>query len=235
MFDDEDSDDCRFESLVPHKYLQTLRPKAGTIPLEPNVVHSGYAWHQHGQPAESVWCSDRSLLEVRAGTGVVNGPMRIQARVLGPQTIHKAEIFGVWIAACLAKLRDSIVLDNRAAAWCIFEPPSLRSFASELHDAAYQLILAKPLQVHWARGHRDPKKTHSLHGYQDRTGNELADWAARTGSTMYPCRGSGNMSPTDILLNKQVMLSPAPLRAVNRDKWGPWLWGTLWWPGYGAR
>ena len=25
-----------------------------------------------------------------------------------------------------------------------------------------------------------------------------------------------------------------PLRAVNRDKWGPWLWGTLRLPGYGA-
>ena len=48
LFDDEDSDDCRFESLVPHKYLQSLRPKAGTSPVQPNVVHLGCAWHRQG-------------------------------------------------------------------------------------------------------------------------------------------------------------------------------------------
>ena len=84
LFDDEDSDDSRFESLVPHKYLQPLRPKASTSPVEPNVVHSGRAWHQQGQPTRSIWYSDGGLLEARAGTGVANGPMRMQARVPGP-------------------------------------------------------------------------------------------------------------------------------------------------------
>ena len=73
---------------------------------------------------------------------------------------------------------------------------------------------------------------------------------------LHPCRGLGSTSPADILLNSHVMPSPArkwiiksrpqklvpeahwtswlPLRAVNRDKWGPWLWGTLRLPGYGA-
>ena len=37
LFNDEDSDDCRFESLVPHQYLQSLRPKTGTSPVQPNV------------------------------------------------------------------------------------------------------------------------------------------------------------------------------------------------------
>ena len=73
---------------------------------------------------------------------------------------------------------------------------------------------------------------------------------------MHPCRGLGSTSPADILLINHVMLSPArkwiiksrpqklvpevhwtlwlPLCAVNRDKWGPWLWRTLRWSGYGA-
>ena len=84
----------------------------------------------------------------------------------------------------------------------------------------------------------------------------MADLAARAGSTVHPCRGLGSTSPADILLNNHVMPSLArkciiksrpqswyprhigrhllPLRAVNRDNWGPWLWGTLRWPGYGA-
>ena len=110
LFDDEDSDDCRFESLVPHQYLQSLRPKSGTSPVQPNVEQSGHAWHQQGQPTGSTWYSDGSLLEGRAGTGVVNGPMRIQARVPGPQTIYRAEMYGIWIAACLAQPGDSIGL-----------------------------------------------------------------------------------------------------------------------------
>ena len=45
LFDGEDSDDCRFESLVPHQYLQSLRPKSGTSPVQPNVEQSSGAWH----------------------------------------------------------------------------------------------------------------------------------------------------------------------------------------------
>ena len=40
LFDDEDSHDCKFESLVPHQCLQALRPKTGTSPVQPNVEHS---------------------------------------------------------------------------------------------------------------------------------------------------------------------------------------------------
>ena len=118
-------------------------------------------------------------------------------------------MYGVWIAACLAQPGDSIVLDNRAAARCVSKPPSPQSSDYDLHDAAYQLICTKALQVRWARGHRDPKKAHSLQDYQDRIGNELADLAARAGSTMHPCRGLGSTSPADILLNNHVMPSPA--------------------------
>ena len=116
LFDDEDSDDCRFESLVPHKYLHSLRPKSGTSPVQPNVVQLGRAWHQQGQPIWPTWYNDGSLLEARAGTGVVNRAMRIQARVPGPRTIYRAEMYGGQIAACLAQPWDSIVLDKRAVA-----------------------------------------------------------------------------------------------------------------------
>ena len=47
LFDDEDSNSCGSNWLVPHKYLQSLRPKAGT-PVQPKVAHLGYAWHEHG-------------------------------------------------------------------------------------------------------------------------------------------------------------------------------------------
>ena len=76
----------------------------------------GTCLHQQGQPTGSTWYSGGGLLEGRAGRGVVNGPMRIEARVPGPQTIDRAEMYGVWIAACLAQQGDSIVLDNWAAA-----------------------------------------------------------------------------------------------------------------------
>ena len=45
LLDDEDSVDCRFESLMPHEYLQSLRAKTGTSPVQPNVVESGRARH----------------------------------------------------------------------------------------------------------------------------------------------------------------------------------------------
>ena len=135
--------------------------------------------------------------------------MRIQARVPGPETIYGAEMYGVWIAACLAQPADSIVLDNRAAARCVSKLPSPQPPDCELHNATYQVISTKALKVRWARMHRDPKKAHSLQDYQDGIGNELADLAARAGSTMHACRGLGSTSPGDILLNNHVMPSPA--------------------------
>ena len=155
--------------------------------------------------SQSGWYSDGSLLEGRAGTGVVNGPMRIP----GPQTMYGVEMYGIWIAACLAQPGDSIVLDNRAAARCVSKPPNPQSSDYDLHDTAYQLISTKSLQVRWARGHRDPKKAHSLQDYQHTIGNELADLAAQAGSTMHPCRGLDITSPADILLNSHVMPPPA--------------------------
>ena len=117
--------------------------------------------------------------------------MRIQASVPGPQTNYRDEMYGVWIVARLAPPGDSIVLDNRAAAPCICIPPSPQSSDYGLHDAACRLISTKSLQVLSARGHRDPKKVHSLQGYQDKIRNELPDLATRAGSTMHPCRGPG--------------------------------------------
>ena len=88
---------------------------------------------------------------------VVNGPMRIEARVPSPQTSYRAKMYGMWIAACFAKPRNSIVLDSRAAARCVSKPPNLQSSKYDLHNTAYQLVSTKSLQVHWARWYRDPK------------------------------------------------------------------------------
>ena len=162
-------------------------------------------------------------------------------------------MYGVSIAACLAKPRPSIVLDNKAATRCVSKPPSLQSSNYALHDTAYQFISSKSLQVRCARGHRDPEKVHSLKDHQDRFSNELADCVARTSSCMCPCYGPRSTSPANILLNNHVMPSSArkwivkappqklvpeahwtswlPLRIVNRDKWGPSLCGKIRWPG----
>ena len=104
---------------------------------------------------------------------------------------------------------DSIVLDNRAAAQYVSKPHSPQFSDYDLHSAAYQLFSTQAFRVRWARVHRDPKKAHSLQAYQDKIGNELADLAARAGSTMHPCRGLGSTSPADVLLNNRVMPSLA--------------------------
>ena len=57
----------------------------------------------------------------------------------------RAEMYGVWIAACLAQPGDSIVLDNRAEALCASKPPGPQSSDYDLHDTMYQLISTKSL------------------------------------------------------------------------------------------
>ena len=145
-----DSDDYRFKTLVPQKYHQFLRPKAGTNPVQPNMVHLGRAWHKQGPSTRSIWYN--------------GGPMLIEVRVRGPQTIYKDKMYGVWIGACPAQPGDSMVLDNRARARCGSKPPSPQSSDYDLHGATYQLISTKALQVRRAHGHLDPKKAHTLKG-----------------------------------------------------------------------
>ena len=41
LYDEEDSDDARYNSLVPQRYLRSLQPMAGTSSLEANTSRSG--------------------------------------------------------------------------------------------------------------------------------------------------------------------------------------------------
>ena len=234
----------------------SLQPKACTSQLHANTFRDGHEWHQAGSPSDTTWYTDGSLLQERAGTGLVNGKMRIKARTPGPQTIYRAEMCGMWIAATLAQPGDTIVLDNKVVTKANIHPAYLQSSNYDLHHPSYSRVTTKQFTMRRARGHRDPKKPPNPQDYQERLGNEIADEEAKVASTMHPGKGVGSTSSADIMLNKHVMPSPVhkwivkarpqkltpdaqwtswlPLFAFNRYKWGPLLWGVNRWPGYGA-
>ena len=112
-------------------------------------------------------------------------------------------MYGVWIAATLARPGDTIVLDNKAVTKAVTHEPHLQS------SDYYSPIAVKQLTVRWARGHRAPKKAHNPQEYQDRMGNKLADVEAKETSTMHLGKGTGSESLADILLSKHVMPSLA--------------------------
>ena len=199
---------------MPHKYLRSLHPKAGIVLCNPTWCTQGMHGTNKGNPLGQFRTVTEVCTEARAGTGVVTGPMHIQARVPDPQTIDRGVMYGACIVACLAQPGDSIIPDNRAAARCVSKPLSPQSSNYDLHDAAYQLISTKSLQVRWARGHRNPKEVHRLQDYQGRIGNKLADYSP-VSNTMHLCRGPGSTSPADILLNNHVMPYPARLWIVK--------------------
>ena len=80
LYEEQDSDDAHYHSLVPQRYLHSFQPKAGTSSLEANTSRNSHKWHQTGSPSETTWCTDGSLLQARAGTGLVNGKRRIKSR-----------------------------------------------------------------------------------------------------------------------------------------------------------
>ena len=174
LFDEEDSDDARYDSLVPQRYLHSLQPKAGTSSLEVCTFHDGHECHQTGSPSNTTWYTDGNLLQERAGTGVVTGKIGVKALTPCPETISRAKMYRVWITATLAQPWDTILLNNRAVTKGVIHPWHLQSSDYDLHQAPYSLVIAKQLTIRWARGHRDPKKAHNLHDYEDQMGNELA-------------------------------------------------------------
>ena len=50
LFDDEDSDDCRFESLVPHQYLQSCVPRAALVLCNPTLSNRDVPGTSKGNP-----------------------------------------------------------------------------------------------------------------------------------------------------------------------------------------
>ena len=167
LLNEEDSDNAHYDSFVPQRNLHFLQLEAGTSPVGGNTFQDGHKWHETGSPSDTTWYTDGSLLKERAGTGVVNGKLRIKARTPGLQTIYRAEMYGVWIVATLAQPGDTVVLDSRAVTKAVIYPPHLQSSDYDLHQASYTLFSAKQLTIRLARGHKDPKKAHNLQDYQD--------------------------------------------------------------------
>ena len=53
LFNEEDWDNARYDSVLPQQYLHSIQPKEGTSPLEANAFDDVHVWHQTGSPSDT--------------------------------------------------------------------------------------------------------------------------------------------------------------------------------------
>ena len=140
------------------------------------------------------------------------GSLVIRIWTPGPQTIYRAEMAGILVAASQADRQDEICLDNASAVGCSQEPPSTEAIDYDMHEEANRLIKEKQLTVRWVRSHRDPAKATSYADYLDRVGNTPADRLANEGGNMYLQKETVTGKNGDILAHGIIM----PWRECHR-------------------
>ena len=227
--------------------VQTLLPQKMTI----MGVEVQYA----GVPTECTWYTDGSKSCGRAGGGIVNGSFQAAFRVPGMQEVYRAEVVACALACALAKVADTIKLDNRACATCIAQQRTREVPDQDFRDLACQEISQKNLTILWTPGHVSLNDTQTYTAYKDARENGRADSCARLG-TLLPHNPPLLCNPWDIILHGTKLPTPPrawlmkmrsqkvltnthwttwlPLKGMRRSTWLPWLWGHVRWQDYGA-
>ena len=118
--------------IAPHRYHED--PSAGTVPAGYHPVNiAGIPCYSNKQPPTGTSLySDGSFQTVQiagseyqaAGAAVTKGPLRILARVAGPQQSYRAEMYGAAIGAAIASDGDTQYIDNMAVTKCAHHRPT---------------------------------------------------------------------------------------------------------------
>ena len=158
----------------------------------------------------------------------------------------------MYVASCLARAGDEVVLDNQAAADCAAAAPYHEVSGVDVRQPLAQALQRKSLVPGWVPGHREEHEARTPEEAQDIRGNNLSDSLASMGSepplTPYTPDAphgigvGGTEAPTPAKKWSTAMRPHAtpegahwatwlPLKGERRRLWLQWVWGNVWWRG----
>ena len=148
--------------VAPHRYHED--PSAGTVPAGYHPVNiAGIACYSNKQPPTGTSLySDGSLQTVQiagseyqaAGAAVTKGPLRILARVAGPQQSYRAEMYGAAIGAAIASDGDTQYIDNMAVTKCAHRRPTHECSDADIRHKVCDQVQHKRVTAEWIPSHR---------------------------------------------------------------------------------
>ena len=191
----------------------------------------------------------------KAGAAVCNGDFEVLARVPGPQTSYRAELFGALLAAMHASPFSTIILDNKAVVDGGWADLSREVSDLDLRSKLQTLLVEKCLTLHWVPSHRTVQPTQSAEERHVIQQNNRVDLLAKRATTLsqqclsptepsdiFVCGGQAPIPARKcILLRRRAgtwegvhWTTWLPLRGQRRMLWLQWLWGHVRWMGCGA-
>ena len=249
--------------IAPHRYHED--PSAGTVPAgyRPVTIAGIPCYSNQQPPTGTSLYSDGSLQTVEsagseyqaAGAAVTKGPLRILARVAGPQQSYRAEMYGAAIGAAIASGGDTQYIDNMAVTKCAHRRPTHECSDADIRHKVCDQVQHKHVAAEWIPSHRlETEARNAQEREQIRRNGEvdqLAKMATRLPVPDYdPQRPEdiamcGGPAPTPvrkwILQRRRVVtfdgahwVSWLPMRGDRRMLWVKWLWGQVRWDGTGA-
>ena len=127
------------------------------------VTIAGIPWYSNQQlPTGTSLYSDGSLQTVQiagseyqaAGAAVTKGPLRILARLAGPQQSYKAEMYGAAIGAAIASNGDTQYIENMAVTKCAHRRPTHECSDADIRHKACDQVQHKRVATEWIPSHR---------------------------------------------------------------------------------
>ena len=148
--------------IAPHRYHED--PSAGTVPpgYRPVTIAGIPCYSNQQPPTGTSLYSDSSLQIVKiagweyhvAGAAVTKGPLRILARLAGPQQSYKAKMYGGAVGAAIASNVDTHYIDNMAVTQCAHRRPTHECFDADIRHKVCDQMQHKRVAAECIPSHR---------------------------------------------------------------------------------
>ena len=186
---------------------------------------------------------------------MTKGPLRILARVAGPQQSYRAEMYGAAIGAAIASDGDTQYIDNMAVTKCAHRRPTHECSDADIRHKVCDHVQHKHVTTEWIPSHRVETEARNAHAREQIRRNGAVDLLAKM-ATRLPVPDYDPRRPEDIAMCGGPAPTPAqkwilqrrgvvtfdgahgvfrlPMRRDRRMLWVKWLWGQVRWDGIGA-
>ena len=200
-------------------------PLAGTVPMGYHpVAIAGIACYSNQQPpAGTSLYSDSSLQTVEvagseyqgAGATLTQGPLRILARLAGPQQSYRAEIYRAAIGAAITSDGDTQYIDNMAITKCTQRRPTHECSNTGIRHKVCDHVQHKRVAAEWIASHRLETEARNAQAREQIRHNGEVDPLAKM-ATHLPVPDYDPQHPEDIA----IWQAQPPVRRENGSSSG---------------
>ena len=110
---------------------------------------------------------------------MTKGPLRILARMAGPQQSYRAEMYGAAIGAAIASDGDTQYMDNMDVTKCAHRQPTHKCFDADIRPKVCDPVQHKRVAAEWIASHRFEAEARNAQEHEQIRGNGVVGLLAK--------------------------------------------------------